>query len=144
LKREASALGDVAGRVTALWTRLPSVDNLSTDPAQIYGLPTPKVGGHRSCLLRSTFLVLALASGGASAQDGGVYVYDRAALLLPTNEIVYVDAGVALDGPVALERAAELQRLREESRAPSWVATVTAVVASVVYVADSVRRWVQP
>ena len=38
---------------------------------------------------------------------------------------------------------AELQ-LRAESRAPSWVATVTAVVASLVYVADSVRRWVTP
>jgi hypothetical protein len=89
-------------------------------------------------------LVLALASGGASAQDGGVWVYRRAVLELAPGQFATVDAGVALDGPVALERAAELQRLREESRAPSWVATVTAVVASAVYVADSVRRWVQP
>lgn len=86
-------------------------------------------------------LVLALASGGASAQDGGVYLYDRAALLLPTKEIVYVDAGVALDGPVALERAAELQQLRAESRAPSWVTAVLSVVATGVWVADRVKAW---
>ena len=92
------------------------------------------------------FLLLALASGGASAQDGGVYVYRRAALELESGAVVTVNAGVALDGPVALARAQELERARaaRPSEAPSWVATLSAVVASVVFVADSVRRWVQP
>jgi hypothetical protein len=89
-------------------------------------------------------LVLALASGGASAQDGGVWVYHRAVLEVAPGQFATVDAGVALDGPVALERAAELQRLRAESRAPSWLSTVAAVVAAGVYAADQVRRWVQP
>ncbi len=89
-------------------------------------------------------LVLALVPGRARAQDGGVWVYDRAALLLPSGSIVTVDAGVALDGPVALERADELNRLRALDKAPSWVTTAAAVVASLVYAADQVRRWVQP
>lgn len=55
-------------------------------------------------------LVLALASGGASAQDGGVWVYRRAVLELSPGNYRTVDAGVALDGPVALERAAAASR----------------------------------
>lgn len=89
-------------------------------------------------------MTLALALSAVLAQDGGVWVYDRAALLLPSGSIVTVDAGVALDGPVALERADELNRLRAVDKAPSWVTTAAAVVASVVYAADQVRRWVQP
>jgi len=88
--------------------------------------------------------VTALVLAAVLAQDGGVYQYDRAALLLPSGALVYVDAGVALDGPVAIDRANELNRLRAADKAPTWVATATAVVASVVYVADSVRRWVRP
>lgn len=87
---------------------------------------------------------MALALAAVLAQDGGVYVYDRAALLLPSGSLVYVDAGVALDGPVAIERANELQRLRATDKTPTWVTTAAAVVASVVYAADQVRRWVQP
>jgi hypothetical protein len=86
-------------------------------------------------------LVLALASGGASAQDGGVWVYRRAVLELAPGQFATVDAGVALDGPVALERAAELQQLRAESRAPSWVTAVLSVVATGVWVADRVKAW---
>lgn len=94
--------------------------------------------------MRSLVLVLVLSAGVARAQDGGVHVYDRAALLLPSGELRYVDAGVALDGPVAFARADELNRLRAESRAPSWVTTAAAVVATLVYASDQVRRWVQP
>lgn len=78
------------------------------------------------------------------AQDGGVYLYDRAALLLPSGALVYVDAGVALDGPVAIARAQELERARATQAAPQWVTTAAAVLASVVYAADQVRRWVRP
>jgi len=88
--------------------------------------------------------VIALVLSAVLAQDGGVYVYDRAALLLPSGAIVTVDAGVALDGPVAFARADELNRLRAESHAPSWVTTAAAVVATLVYASDQVRRWVQP
>lgn len=94
--------------------------------------------------MRAAVLVLALLAGVARAQDGGVYVYDRAALLLPSGTILTVDAGVALDGPVALERANELNRLRAAPPAPTWLTAAAAVVASVVYAADQVRRWVQP
>lgn len=88
--------------------------------------------------------VIALVLSAVLAQDGGVCVYDRAALLLPTGELRYVDAGVALDGPVALERANELNRLRAADKAPTWVTTAAAVVATLVYASDQVRRWVQP
>ena len=88
--------------------------------------------------------MIALVLSAVLAQDGGVYLYDRAALLLPSGSLIYVDAGVALDGPVAIERANELNRLRAADNAPSWVTTAAAVVASVVYAADQVRRWVQP
>lgn len=89
---------------------------------------------------------MALVASLALAQDGGVYVYRRAALELESGHVVTVDAGVALDGPVALARAQELERARaaRPSEAPSWVTAVTAVAASAVFVADSVRRWVQP
>lgn len=73
-----------------------------------------------------------------------MYVYDRAALLLPSGAIVTVDAGVALDGPVAFARADELNRLRAAPPAPTWLTAAAAVVASVVYAASEVRRWVQP
>ena len=88
--------------------------------------------------------MLALVLSAVLAQDGGVWVYERAALLLPSGSIVTVDAGVALDGPVALARADELNRLRALDKAPSWVTTAAAVVASLVYAADQARRWVQP
>lgn len=88
--------------------------------------------------------MLALVLSAVLAQDGGVWVYERAALLLPSGSIVTVDAGVALDGPVALARADELNRLRALDKAPSWVTTAAAVVASLVYAANQVRRWVQP
>lgn len=90
--------------------------------------------------------MMALALAAALAQDGGVYVYDRAALLMPSGAIVTVDAGVAMDGPVAIARANELERARATPRAetPQWVTTVAAVVAAGVYAADQVRRWVQP
>ena len=86
----------------------------------------------------------ALVLAAVLAQDGGVYLYDRAALLLPTGVVVTVDAGVALDGPVALARAQELERARATQSTPQWVTTVAAVVAAGVYAADQVRRWVQP
>lgn len=89
-------------------------------------------------------MTLALALSAVLAQDGGVWVYDRAALLLPSGSIVTVDAGVALDGPVAMARADELNRLRAADKAPSWVTTAAAVVATLVYASDQVRRWVQP
>lgn len=84
-----------------------------------------------------------LTGGSARAQDGGVYVYDRAALLLPSGAVVTVDAGVALDGPVALARANELAQARASS-APSWVSTAAAVVAVVVWAVDRVRDWATP
>lgn len=85
--------------------------------------------------------MLALALSAVLAQDGGVYVYDRAALLLPSGALVYVDAGVALDGPVALERANELQRLRAVDKAPSWLTVALSAVVTGVWVADRVRAW---
>lgn len=88
--------------------------------------------------------MIALVLSAVLAQDGGVWVYDRAALLLPSGGIVSVDAGVALDGPVAIERANELNRLRAADKASSWLTTAAAVVASVVYAASEVRRWAQP
>lgn len=87
---------------------------------------------------------MALALAAVLAQDGGVYVYDRAALLLPTGELRYVDAGVALDGPVAIARANELERARATQSAPQWVVTVAAVVAAGVYAADQIIRWTRP
>ena len=88
--------------------------------------------------------MMTLALAAVLAQDGGVYQYDRAALLLPSGELRYVDAGVALDGPVAIARAQELERARATQAAPQWVTTAAAVLASVVYAADQVRRWVRP
>lgn len=84
---------------------------------------------------------MALALSAVLAQDGGVWVYQRAALLLPDDRIVTVDAGVALDGPVALERANELNRLRAQSQAPSWLTVALSAVATGVWVADRVRAW---
>lgn len=92
---------------------------------------------------RAAILALVLAGGAARAQDGGVYVYERAALLLPSGAIVTVDAGVALDGPVALARANELAQARASS-APSWLASAAAIAAVVVWTADRVREWVRP
>lgn len=86
-------------------------------------------------------MTLALVLSAVLAQDGGVYVYDRAALLLPSGAILTVDAGVALDGPVALERANELQRLRAADRAPSWLTVALSAVVAGVWVADRVRAW---
>lgn len=86
-------------------------------------------------------VMLALVLSAVLAQDGGVYVYDRAALLLPSGAILTVDAGVALDAPVALERANELERLRAERHTPSWVATALSAVALGVWVADRVVTW---
>ncbi len=100
---------------------------------------TPRVSAFRGA--RVFVLALVLSAGVARAQDGGVYVYDRAALLLPSGAIVTVDAGVALDGPVALERANELQRLRAESKAPSWLTVALSAVVTGVWVADRVRAW---
>ena len=94
--------------------------------------------------MRFVALALALSAGVARAQDGGVYVYDRAALLLPSGAVLTVDAGVALDGPVALERANELQRLRAESRTPSWLTVALSAVVTGVWVADRVRVWTSP
>ena len=88
---------------------------------------------------------MALALAAVLAQDGGVYQYDRAALLLPSGELRYVDAGVALDGPVAIARAQELERARaSQASTPQWVTTAAAVLAAGVYAADQVRRWVRP
>lgn len=87
--------------------------------------------------------MIALVLSAVLAQDGGVYVYERAALLLPSGAIVTVDAGVALDGPVALARANELQQARASS-APSWVTVVLSAVATGVWVADRVRAWSRP
>lgn len=93
--------------------------------------------------MRALVLVLVLTAGAARAQDGGVYVYDRAALLLPSGTILTVDAGVALDGPVALARANELQQARASST-PSWVTAALSAVATGVWVADRVRAWTRP
>ena len=88
---------------------------------------------------------MTLALAAVLAQDGGVYLYDRAALLLPSGVVVTVDAGVALDGPVAIARAQELERARAtQASTPQWVTTAAAVLASVVYTADQLRRWVRP
>lgn len=87
---------------------------------------------------------MTLALVAVLAQDGGVYVYDRAALLLPSGDVVTVDAGVALDGPVALERANELAKLRAQSQAPSWLTVALSAVATGVWVADRVRAWTTP
>lgn len=95
-------------------------------------------------MTRAGVLALVLAGGVARAQDGGVWEYRRAVLELPTGELRYLDAGVALDGPVAIERANELARLRAQSQTPSWVATATAVVAGAVWVVDRVRAWARP
>ncbi len=94
--------------------------------------------------MRSLVLVLVLSAAMARAQDGGVWVYDRAALLLPSGSIVTVDAGVALDGPVALERADELNRLRAVDKAPSWLTVALSAVVAGVWVADRVRSWTAP
>lgn len=94
--------------------------------------------------MRAVGLALVLSGGTAGAQDGGVWEYRRAVLELPTGELRYLDAGVALDGPVALERANELAQLRAQSQTPSWVATAAAVVAGAVWVADRVRAWTRP
>lgn len=94
--------------------------------------------------MRFVALALALSAGVARAQDGGVYVYDRAALLLPSGAVLTVDAGVALDGPVALARANELQQTRAESRAPSWLTVALSAVVTGVWVADRVRVWTSP
>jgi hypothetical protein len=91
--------------------------------------------------MRALVLVLVLSAGAARAQDGGVYVYDRAALLLPSGAIVTVDAGVALDGPVAMARADELNRLRAADKAPSWLTVALSAVVTAVWVADRVKAW---
>jgi hypothetical protein len=93
---------------------------------------------------RAVALALVLSGGVARAQDGGVWEYRRAVLELPSGELCYLDAGVALDGPVALERANELAKLRAQSQTPSWVATAAAVVTGAVWVADRVRAWTRP
>lgn len=85
--------------------------------------------------------MLAIVLSAVLAQDGGVYVYDRAALLLPSGSLVYVDAGVALDGPVAMARADELNRLRAADRAPSWLTVALSAVVAGVWVADRVKAW---
>ena len=95
-------------------------------------------------LTRTLVLTFALSAGVARAQDGGVYVYDRAALLLPSGAVLTMDAGVALDGPVAIARANELLQLRAQQSAPSWVSTAAAVVAVVVWAVDRVRDWATP
>ncbi len=89
--------------------------------------------------------MIALVLSAVLAQDGGVYVYRRAALELESGSIITVDAGIALDGPVALARAQELERARTSppAKAPEWVTTACAVLSSVVYVADQIRRWGQ-
>ena len=89
-------------------------------------------------------MTLALAAVLAQA-DGGVWQYDRAALLLPSGAVVTVDAGVALDSAVAIARAQELERARStQATTPQWVTMAAAVVAAGVYAADQIRRWVQP
>lgn len=97
-------------------------------------------------MTRALVLALALSGGVASAQDGGVYVYRRAALELDTGAVLVVDAGVALDGPVALARAQELERARavKPAEAPSWVTAVVSMLATGVWVADRVREWATP
>lgn len=95
-------------------------------------------------MTRALVLILVLSGGAARAQDGGVYEYRRAVLELPSGELRYLDAGVALDGPVAIARANELQTLRAQQSAPSWLGTVAALVASGVWVADRVRAWTRP
>lgn len=94
--------------------------------------------------MRAPVLMLALLAGAARAEDGGVYVYDRGALLLPSGALIYVDAGVALDGPVALERANDLQRLRAADKAPSWLTVALSAVVAGVWVADRVKSWTAP
>lgn len=94
--------------------------------------------------MRALVLVLVLTAGAARAEDGGVYVYDRGALLLPSGALIYVDAGVALDGPVALERANDLQRLRAADKAPSWLTVALSAVVAGVWVADRVKSWTAP
>ena len=96
-------------------------------------------------LTRALVLTFALTAGAARAQDGGVYEYRRAVLELPSGELRYLDAGVAMDGPVAIARANELQRLRaQQSTAPSWLASAAAIAAVVVWTADRVREWGRP
>lgn len=94
--------------------------------------------------MRFVALALALSAGVARAQDGGVYVYDRAALLLPSGAVLTVDAGVALDGPVALARANELNRLRAADKAPRWLTVALSAVVAGVWVADRVKAWTAP
>lgn len=86
-------------------------------------------------------MTLALALSAVLAQDGGVYLYRRAALELPTGEVLLVDAGVALDGPVAIARANELEQLRAADKAPSWLTVALSAVATGIWVADRVRAW---
>lgn len=89
-------------------------------------------------------MTLALVLSAVLAQDGGVYAYRRAALELESGHVVIVDAGVALDGPVALERANELNRLRAADKAPSWLTVALSAVVAGVWVADRVRAWTSP
>lgn len=86
----------------------------------------------------------ALVLSAVLAQDGGVWVYQRAALLLPDERIVTVDAGIALDAPVALERANELEQLRAADKAPSWLTVALSAVATGIWVADRVKAWTHP
>lgn len=88
--------------------------------------------------------MLAFALSAVLAQDGGVYLYRRAALELPTGEVLLVDAGVALDGPVAIARANELEQLRATDKAPSWLTVALSAVATGIWVADRVRTWAAP
>lgn len=99
-----------------------------------------QAGDSNPLLLHST-----AQRSGAAGDDSiaGAYVYDKAALLLPSGEILTVDAGIALDGPVALERANELARLRAVDKTPSWLAVALSTVATGVWVADRVRAWTQ-
>lgn len=89
-------------------------------------------------------MTLALALSVVLAQDGGVYLYRRAALELPTGEVLLVDAGVALDGPVAIARANELEQLRARESTPSWLTVALSAVATGIWVADRVRAWTHP
>lgn len=89
-------------------------------------------------------MTLAIALSAVLAQDGGVYLYRRAALELPTGEVLLVDAGVALDGPVAIARANELEQLRAADKAPSWLTVALSAVATGIWVADRVKAWTHP
>ena len=57
--------------------------------------------------------MMALALASVLAQDGGVYLYDRAALLMPSGALVYVDAGVAFASAEQSESWEDLGARRE-------------------------------